>query len=263
MFKSISLLFWFLFPLLSLSLADGDGGGGGQPPSTPPPATPPAPNPDPGVAAGINNLIERYNSDMRAVIDKLYTENYSYRETIRDLKEQNDDLKSRIPKDSQAVLPKEDAQLLEQYKELGEPDAIKELQGELETTKEQLGALQKDQVLRDVAEAAGFKLPVLKRLGAELDYELREVEQDGEKQTVAYVKNGDGEAKPLADYAKDQWADFMPALTAEPQPPAQQGTRYPAQDAGSPTPKGNVVDEFISGTNKARAEKPNPLVKQQ
>lgn len=253
-------LFWFLIPTLFLAAAE-DGGGGDNDPPAPPPAPPALLPPD--LDAGIKALIEKHNNDMRSVIDKLYSENYSYREKIRDLKDQVKEAQTQTPGRNQAVISKDDAELLEQYKALGDIETLKKQQGELTTATEELGALRKRDTLREVAEAAGFKLPVLERLGADLEFEIKEVEKDGEKTKIAHVKNGD-EITPLSDYAQANWADFLPSLKAEPQGQQQPPVTFPSQSPGKSTaPQSGVLEKFIKNAQEVRNAQPNPLVPQQ
>lgn len=244
----LSRLFWFLIPLVALYNND---------PPPLPPAPPPAPPPaDPN--AGVQALIARHNNDLMRVIDALYSENYSYREKNRTLKEQVKDLEGKAPKDGAVVLTKAEADLLEAYKALGEPELLKTSLSERDQIKGELGALRKESVLRDVAETAGFKLPVLKTLAGNLDFEIKEVERDGKKTRTAFVKNGEGE-KALADYAKEAWPDFLPALSAQPAQSA--GTPFPAQSAGGTPPAGGVLEDFKKKSQESRSSQPNPLVK--
>lgn len=246
-------LFWFLIPLVSLSLDDL---------STTPPPPPPAPTPD--ANAGIQALIARHNNDLMRVIDHLYGDNFGLREKNRELKAKNQELEGKVPGQGAVVLSADEAKLLETYKALGELELLKTALNERDQVKGELGVLRRDGILRDVAEAGGFKFGVLRTLsgntalnGGDLEFEIREVEDGGQKKRVPYVKNGTGEAKPLADYAKTAWADFLPALSQQPQQSA--GTPYPAQNAGSPPPQANVLTNFKKESQEARAAAPNPL----
>jgi hypothetical protein len=198
------------------------------------------------------------------VIDHLYSDNFSTREKNRQLKEQVKDLEGKIPAQGTVIFSAADAKLLETYRALGDPETLKTALGERDQVKGELGALRKDGILRDVAEASGFKFGVLKTLSenkalngeGELQFEIREVEEGGQKKKVALVKNGSAEAKPLGDYAKEKWVDFLPSLQTQP-PPA--GTPYPNQSAGSPPPPSNVLADFKKRSQEARASAPNPL----
>jgi hypothetical protein len=222
----------------------------------------------------VQALIARHNNDLMRVIDHLYGDNFSLREKNRTLKEQVKDLGEKAPKDGAVVLTKAEADLLESYKALGDIETLKTAQSERDQFKGELGALRKDGILRDVAEVSSFKFPVLKTLSenkalngeTELEFEIKEVEKDGQRKKVAFVKNGpstgsgqaSGEAKPLADYATEKWADFLPSLQAQPQPQTN-GVPYPSQTTGGPPAPSNVLADFKKQSQEARAAQPNPL----
>lgn len=250
----LTRLLWFLIPLLAIY--DNDPPALPPAPPAPPPPAPPSPPPDP--AAGVQALIARHNNDLMRVIDHLYSDNFSLREKNRTLKEQVKDLEGKTPKDGGVVMPKAEAETLESYKALGDVETLKTALGERDQLKGELGVLRKDGVLRDVAEAAGFKLPVLKTLAGDLQFEIKEIDQDGKKVRAAFVKADDGE-KAIADYAKDKWTDFLPALTA--QPPQSGGTPFPTQSAGGPPPASSVLADFKKKSQEQRAAQPNPLAK--
>jgi hypothetical protein len=200
------------------------------------------------------------------VIDHLYGDNFNLREKNRTIKEQVKDLEGKVPGQGSVVLGGDDAKALEAYKALGDLETLKTALGERDKFKGELGVLQREGVLRDVAEAAGFKLPVLKTLaGDDLSFEIKEVEKDGKKTRTAFVKNGpstgSGQAegeKDIAEYAKEKWADFLPSLQA--QPPAPAGTPYPNQTSGGPPPKSDVLSDFKKSSQDRRQAAPNPLV---
>jgi hypothetical protein len=244
------------FPFVALY--DADPAPPAPPPAPAPAPAPPAPPPAPDPAAGVQALIARHNNDLMRVIDHLYGDNFSLREKNRTLKDQVKDLEGKVPGQGSVVLGSDDAKALEAYKALGDLETLKTALGERDKFKGELGVLQREGVLRDVAEAAGFKLPVLKTLaGDDLSFEIKEVEKDGKKARTAFVKNGDGE-KDIAEYAKEKWADFLPSLQA--QPPAPAGTPYPNQTSGGPPPKSDVLSDFKKSSQDRRQAAPNPLV---
>ena len=57
------------------------------------------------------------------------------------------------------------------------------------------------------------------------------IEKDGKKQPAAFVLEDGGKATPLPDYAKDNWADYLPALTEQ-----QQERRIAPGNGGDPKP---------------------------
>ncbi|AFD25896.1 hypothetical protein [Deinococcus gobiensis] len=80
-----------------------------------------------------------------------------------------------------------------------------------------LAGRERGDTLREVAEAAGYKLPVLTRLAEGLTFEIgAEVEKDGKKSKPVTVKYEDGKkTAPLDKYAKEHWSDFEGSLRAD------------------------------------------------
>jgi hypothetical protein len=223
---------------------DGDGGGG----------TGGNPNPNPDERPNIQGLLQRHNNDAMGVIATLLTENYGHRDRIRQLQAQ-------LPAQGAVVLTPEQAATWTAYQALGAPDALTtQLQGAT-TAQAELAKLQRERMVASAAEAAGYKASVLSQLpGADkLTFEVREVEQDGKKVKSVVVKDGDKET-PLADHAKTQWADFLPALQAQQTqtqtPPA--GTTFPRQDAGGGQPA-NTVDAYAQRMQQQRDAIPSPF----
>jgi hypothetical protein len=92
---------------------------------------------------------------------------------------------------------------------------------------------------------------VLQKLADGLTLELREQQVDGQTARVPYVVTGEGQqqqATPLADYAAEHWADFLPALQAgqQGQPQQQtQGVTYPRQQGNGGQPSSNYVGSYF------------------
>lgn len=80
-----------------------------------------------------------------------------------------------------------------------------------------LAGRERGDTLREVAEAAGYKLSVLTRLSEGLTFEIgAEVEKDGKKSKPVTVKYEDGKkTAPLDQYAKEHWSDFEGSLRAD------------------------------------------------
>ena len=184
--------------------------------------TEPDDTPDP--TAGFKTLLEKHNSDAMAVAAMLYQDNYTARERARQLQIELDAVKTKIPAEGTAVIPGERAKLLEAYEALGKPEQLAQLQGELT-------GMRKAQLLEKAAAAHGYKSKVLERLASDATIEMREIEKDGKKQPVAFVLEDGGKATPLPDYAKDNWADYLPALTEQ-----QQERRIAPGNGGDPKP---------------------------
>lgn len=127
------------------------------------------------------------------------------------------------------AMPSAKAQLLPAYEALGKPEDLKAAVGERDGLKAEVSGFKKDATLREVAEAYGWPFEAFKGLdelhrARNLQYELKEVEEDGQKVKRATVKWKDGdkeETKPLKEYAETEWKPFMPSLKQEAQ--EQQG----------------------------------------
>lgn len=182
------------------------------------------------VFAKLQAMIARKDGDAGAVALVLFQENYQLREANRQLK-------AKAPAEGALVLVGDDPAAWDAYRKLGAPSDLQTAIAQRDQAQGDLAKLTKAAVLREVAEAAGYRASVLAGLDAQaggLAYEMREqVGADGAKAKVAYVKPQAGDAVPLAQYAEQQWGDFMPALVAT---PAQTGTAYPPQQQGANKP---------------------------
>lgn len=185
-------------------------------------------------------LIARYGASPERLAEKLeeaHGENFRLRETNRGLRGENDTLKGKVPAEGAVVLTGEDAAAWGVFQGLGKPDEVKTKLGQVETLTGELTGLKRDATLRDVAAAAGYKFTVLKQLGADREYELRDVtDGEGKATKTAFIKDGDT-FKPLAEFAQTAWSDFLPALAATTSGQGATGgqgggTTYPAQNGG-------------------------------
>lgn len=213
------------------------------------------------VLKSFERLLERHGNSATTVAQLLFTENKELRDKVRQIE-------GKVPADGAVVLTGADVAAWDAYKALGKPDDIKQGLDERTQLQGQLSGAQRAETLRTVAEAVGYKPAVLSNLdrmakaeGKELAFSVRDEQRDGKAVKVAYVKDGDKET-PITDYAQSNWADFLPALSA--QGAQQQGTRYPAQHAGSNTTKADdPVGAFLERQNTNRAAVKNPLLKEQ
>jgi len=185
----------------------------------------------------------------------LLQENKAYRQEINKLKADLAAVQGKVPGDGAVVLDGEQTAAWQAYQALGKPDELKQLRGEYTQ-------LQRNQLFQQAAAAHGYKAAVLGQLpgAGELSIEVREVEQDGKKNQVAFVKNGDGQERPLPDYVKETWGDFLPALTAE-QKGGQQasGTPWPKQDVSSQGADTSVTNSYLERQRKAHESRKNPI----
>lgn len=212
------------------------------------------------VVKAFEKLLERKGGDASAVAMMLFDENKHYRDQISELR-------GKVPAEGALVLTGDDVTAYQAYKALGTHEEVKQAIEQRGQLQGQLDNLARESAIRDAAAAAGYKFSVLQdrdkvaRIdGKLLSYAVREVEKDGAKAKIAYVKDGDLE-KPLAEYAQEQWAEFMPSLVQG----AQQvnGTPYPAQHAGTGGNQKPV--DFVAAYQQEQAEKDkavkNPLLK--
>lgn len=223
--------------------------------------------------AAFNSRLAKLEGNSTALAQILFGENYNLRGELRELK-------PKIIPDGAVVLTGDDAKSWAEYQALGKPADLKagldqrnQFQGELEQSKREAS-------VRKAADAAGYKYSVLAEReelarvrGKALTFDVREVDKDGKKQLVAYVKEGDTE-RPLVDYAQENWADHLPALQAGPggspstsmttaTSQSSPGIRYPSQHTGGGGGNNgkDLTSEFIEKQNARAAEAPNPLLK--
>lgn len=212
---------------------DGDGSGGGNSQD------------DTAIRdTGFQKLAERYQNDGIGLAKDLYSENYTYRRKNADLTTQLNEAKGKVPAEGSVVLTGDQAIQWAAYQALGTPDKVKEQVDERVTLQGKLDTAARETLLRQVAEVAKFNyaafvdadMLALAKGGKQPSYEIGEVDINGEKSKVAYVKDGDVK-KPLVEYATENWGSLLPSLTlADPASQrANNGTVYPSQHSGSGT----------------------------
>lgn len=166
-----------------------------------------------------SDMLEQYGRDALRLAEKLadvQSDNYSLREKNRALRQQVTEAAGKVPAGS-VVLSAEDAQALEAYRALGKPEDVKTKLESLTPVQQELHGLKRERAITKAAEAAGFKPAVLNTLAGDLDIQVKPG-QDG-KPLAVVVK--DGAETALTDFAKAEWAEFLPALApvqAQPQP---------------------------------------------
>lgn len=215
-------------------------------------------------------LLERNNNDATQLATRLFDDNYQARQRIRQLEAQYRELQGKLPGEGSIVLHGEEAQAWQTYRGLGTPDEVKQGLDQRAEYAQRLTGMERQTLLQQVAEQAGYKPGVLAQLdrmakaqGKDLVFEVREVASEGRQVATPFVKDGEAE-RPLTEYAAQEWADFLPALTHLPgPPPPPPGVRYPPQHPGGtggpPTPR-SVTDSFLEEQQaKAKAVK-NPLL---
>lgn len=192
-------------------------------------------------------------------------EDYKNREKNRQLREQLEALQAKMPEGS-IVLQREDAALWNQLKGLkealsygeGKAESILAMLKEYGDLKDFKTSLQRDTELQKVCDAAGAKLEVLKKLGPDLTYDVKEIE--GKKAVyVKYEEGGVTKEMEFRKYAKETWPDFEPALfnttgddkKRQPSGPVWIRQNPSPSDGGGGNPK-SVVSGFLKTVNAAR-----------
>jgi len=201
---------------------------------------------------------------------RLYDDNYTQREEIRDLKD-------KLPTDGSVLLSPEEGEAWEAIAAIGPIEAVISQLNKSVDTENELNKMKRQATLAEIAEhvAPGvkFKPSVLAKLDAEIPglvYEVRTTKnEDGTESKSTVVKYKDGESTkeaPLSDFAKDKWGDFMPSLVdadatlAHGNGPVgfRNGTPYPATPAapGGSQPQKSVGQSYAASRYGQNAPQP-------
>lgn len=229
------------------------------------------------LTAQLLRLIEKRGggeSGAQAVALKLLDDNEKARDGRRKWKERAEAAEGKIPKEGQVVLSKEDAASFELYKVLGKPDEVKKKVEEGATA---ATTLKDRDTAETIANAASLAQIPNGKLLAKLAgptrenfiIELRDEVREGKAVKAPFARKNEANSAfmPLADFAKKELAEYMPALLAKGEgtngSSSQQQTTFTATPeqttTGTAPTAGGVVDTFISTRNKAAAARPNPL----
>lgn len=175
----------------------------------------------------------------------LLTDNHKLRERVRKMRE--------LPANA-VVLSGDDASAWEAYRVLGKPDELKQHLTAKSTVEQELITLKRDATLRDVRDATGYDLDVLRDIGgAEWQYTIKEEQVGDAKQKVVYVKDGDKEQR-IDEHPKVQ--RFLPALkpqVAQGSQAAQAsgGTSFVPQNVGGKPPAQNAGKTYTQSQKYA------------
>lgn len=193
---------------------------------TPPPAPVQVPQLPPDVMQGLQNLISRAGgSDATNVL--LYNETYELRKKVGDLE-------SKVPKQGNVVLTKEEADALAAYRAYGDPDEVKKIRDERDTFLTEKQKWEREKLIAKAAEAVKWKAEVLSDLDTlegTLDIQMKPIQRGSATVEVPYVTATDAQGakveKTLEDYVTDKRSAYLPALRV---------------DANTPPRGGNVPD---------------------
>lgn len=238
-----------------------------------------------GGGGGNNNYVQRdpvvtaakYANDTTAMarhIDDLERERYQQREKAREDKARIETLEKAAPAEGTVVLTAEQAKDWEAYTKLGKAKDLETLKTENDTLKQAKASSDRDVKLREIADTVApgvkFDFQVFKDLDSQfsgLEYEVRDVEENGQKIKKAFVKFKDGEGDSASqkeaavlDFYKDKRPKYLPALMASGNSDnfdnsnsgtlgIQSGVLYPEQiPSGNNQPKanGSVADSYIA-----------------
>lgn len=187
-------------------------GGGEDPPAEPPAPSPPAPAPVVDVSEGFKKLLEKHNNDAVALAAKLHDENHSYRQ-------KNSSLKAKVPADGSLVLDADQAKAWTAYVSLGKPEEITVIKTEHDQFATERQAAAREKLHGEIAEAHGYRVPVLSRLIDQDKLEVVEIKEAknaaGKTVKTAHVKDGD-KVVTLPEYAKAHWSEFLDSLPITP-----------------------------------------------
>lgn len=168
---------------------------------------------------GFNNLLERFGNNPRRVAEHLYRQDYKHRENLRLARTENEQLRTQLPKNGARTVDKQTARDLEAYRKLGKPQELATLLANGRKAEQDLQARTKDDTIRDVAELTGWNYKALKGAASDVEYTIKEVDANGQKQRQAFVVTRNGDDTQPTEHPVTDWftanRDFLlPALTA-------------------------------------------------
>lgn len=206
-----------------------------------------ATNPVTDPTQAFQNALARNQGDAMALATRLFDENYQ-------LRSRNREIQGLLPAQGAVVLPADQAATWQAYQQLGAADVVAGQLQAAQAAATELASLKRSSHLQDVAQIAGYKPGVLATLAGDKELLIR---GEGSARTVA-IKDGDREVA-LADYAKTQWADFLPALQATPTPAS--GTAFVSQHTAPAAATG--APDYLARFQAARDAAPSPFTPKQ
>lgn len=140
---------------------------------------------------------------------------------VIDLESDNRKLRDKATPDGSVVLTKADAERWSQYIKFGKPDEIASMLGNAQGAQEELKALKRKGQMREIADAYNLKAGVFEKLGSNLEFDVKDIEVNGQTKRTAFVKT-DGQEIDLAQYIETEWKDFVPSLLMQPKQEMQE-----------------------------------------
>lgn len=230
-----------------------------------------------------DGLVRKYGSKEQALVI-LGNELFEGREERRELSEENDQLRAKVPADGSIVLTGSDVANWNAIKAAAEEmklpaDKIGEQMvarakkaGMLEAAEQKRTLSEKRRAVATAADLDGDVLdPLLDQFGLEVENREIQVQGPDNKLTpkqVAHVKKaGDATAgwEKLSDFIAREGSPLKPfaaalAKKATTTTPATTTAPFPTQTGGTPAGGASSVDAFIAKRNEA-ANRPNPFSK--
>lgn len=183
------------------------------------------------------DILDRNGRDALRLAEKLadaQNDTFSLREKNRQLRQELAELKGKAPAEGATVLSAEDAATWKAYQELGKADELRQRLTASEGASTELTKLRREKLVSEVADVAKVRASVLTDRAQGLDLAVREVEENGQKVKRAVVLK-DGKDIDLNTYAKDHWADYLPALQLQGSiSTTSSGTTFVRQSGGKP-----------------------------
>jgi hypothetical protein len=209
-----------------------------------------------GRDAGFTALRAKFNNDLERAVATLFDENHTLRERNRKLKEQADSAK--LPEGA-VILQKDQAQVFEEYKKLGEPAQLVQ-KTKLDEATAKLEELDTERLHHRAAGLLGWKTTVAHDLlqNKGLRVEIKSETENGKAVERVYVRPKADDKAPLTlaeKYVSEKLADYLPSLKERQGPalPAQPGEGSPGQGGGG------LADKFIAQREAANKVRTNPL----
>ena len=216
---------------------------------------------DEELKAAVKAFMDKHDGDSGKAVELLLSENREYRSKNAKLKATLDEVRGKLPASDALILTSDEGKALEAYRKLGKPEEVAKALDDSKTSAARLAELTEESIIRDTADAYGYKPSVLRRLAKGLTVKVKEEQKDGKPVKTAEVEV-DGKPVLLDAYAEANWSEFMPALKPGNGSGngAGAGTGYVNQSSGGKAPTKDVVQAFIEEQQKKAASKPNPLL---
>lgn len=196
----------------------------------------------------IENMVRNFlaKGDTERQVGTLLSENYQYRERIRQLTESLSQVQAKVPADGALVLVGDDLKAYNEFLALKlKPSEVVTLQSEMTTLNGKVQAAERKASLDAAASAENYDPTVLSTLIGDKKLVVKKVEEevDGEKKLVdrAFILTEGADKvvteERLSKHVTDHHSKFLPSLKVEEggdtEAGGESGTRFPRQRASS------------------------------